>query len=80
MKPLKEYRFKDNPLEKKFYDRISKVKDITLSRLSTGTIDGSTPKKFLNEEELELVKGTIQWLGTPVGIGFLREMGFTRDE
>ena len=74
---FKPYRLRDNPDETKFLEEFSKFKDIEISRIVTGTLDGSTPTKFLSEEEIKLTKSTIQWLGTSVGRGFLDRCGFT---
>jgi len=42
----------------------------------TGCNDrGTRPDGHLSERELRIVATTIQWLGTPVGKGFLRESG-----
>lgn len=74
----KQYRLKDNPTEERFLSTFSKFKDIDVSRIVTGTVDGSTPTKFLDEEEIAIVKGVIQWLGSPVGESFLAVCGFEK--
>lgn len=69
---VKEYRFQDNPNEKVFVEEFSKFSDLEISQSVTGTLDGVTPRRFLSEDEIDIVKGTIQWLGSPVGHGFLK--------
>lgn len=36
------------------------------------------PKDYLSDRERQIVGGVIQWLGTPVGINFLRNAGFEK--
>ena len=36
---------------------------------------GFYPNDYLTEREEKIVLATIQWLGTPVGEGFIREIG-----
>lgn len=72
----KLYRHQNNPKEEEFYNKFSEKSDLTISLIVTGSRDGQTPVKFLDEEEIRIAKGTIQWLGSPVGQGFLSECGF----
>jgi hypothetical protein len=39
-----------------------------------GTKHGSQPADYLSERELKIVASIIQWLGTPVGQNFLKEV------
>jgi hypothetical protein len=67
-----------NEEEKRFYEAFTEFTDLEISRIVTGTLDGRTPKKFLNEDEIKLASSTIQWLGTPVGQRFLKNLGYKK--
>lgn len=79
----KEYRFKDNPKEQEFYEKFKarfKHNDFnfTLSAIIYGWRDEMQdyPKQFLTSNEEKICLNLIQWLGSPVGQGFLDECGF----
>lgn len=76
MEILKEYRFKSNPLEKKFVDtfldHFEKRNTMDLIIFGHGS-ESMEPKDYLSEREESIVVSTIQWLGSPVGQGFLNE-------
>lgn len=78
----KEDRFKSNPLEQAFVETFAKehcgYQDV--DRIVCGTTNGMTPKKMLTDEEKRVALSTIQWLGSPVGQGFLRTMGFIKEK
>lgn len=85
MKSNKEYRFKDNPKEQEFHD---KFKDMfsqdnmareSLSAIVFGWANNSQsyPTQYLTEDEECICLNIIQWLGSPVGQGFLDRCGFT---
>ena len=83
MKSNKEYRFKDNPKEKELHDRF--ITEYIKCKLSPNAIDYLVfghkknihyPDDFLSDREKRIVISTIQWLGSPVGQGFLSECGF----
>jgi hypothetical protein len=77
----KEYRFKGNPEEEKFFKAFvehTDDKDIKMSQIVFPSLDGRTPVSFLDEREMQIVKNTIQWLGSPVGQGFLRDLGYKK--
>lgn len=84
MKGNKEYRFKDNPKEKEFHDKFKKMFYHTssarksLSAIVYGWSDSNQnqPKEWLSEKEEGICVNIIQWLGSPVGQGFLRDCGF----
>jgi len=88
MKTNKGHRFKDNPKEKEFHDKFiemfnsSSMAKVTLSAIVFGWENDRQqyPKRFLDENEKEVVINIIQWLGSPVGQGFLNECGFTHDK
>jgi heme oxygenase len=85
MKTNKEYRFKDNPKEKEFHDKFKEMfesngmTDKTLSSIVFGWKDDrqNFPKQFLTEYEEDICLNIIQWLGSPVGQGFLNNCGFS---
>lgn len=54
-----------------FIKRDKRFWDFMLGTNSSGT----RPADYLSNRELRIVATTIQWLGTPVGQGFLREAG-----
>jgi hypothetical protein len=77
LKGNKEYRHEQNPEEKRFHDAVIDMgarhwSSVTLPLNDTGT----APSRYLEEDERVLVTNTIQWLGSPVGQNFLRDMGY----
>jgi hypothetical protein len=78
MKSNKEYRFQNNPKEQELHDKF-KAKferdNTTLSAIIFGW-NNSYPKEYLSEREEDICLNLIQWLGSPVGQGFLEECGF----
>jgi hypothetical protein len=85
MKTNKEYRFKDNPKEKEFHDKFIEMftrdrsANTTLSAIVYGWKNDSQtiPEKYLDEDEENICLNIIQWLGSPVGQGFLDNCGFS---
>lgn len=84
MKSRAEYRFESNPTEKVFHDKFKEMFERngsgskTLSAIVHGWLDGkqNQPLKWLTDEEEDNCLSLIQWLGSPVGINFLRDCGF----
>lgn len=84
MKSNKEYRFKDNPKEQEFHDKFKEMFEErgrtykTLSAIIFGWEDDRQlyPKEFLTEKEEDICLNLIQWLGSPIGKGFLDSCGF----
>jgi hypothetical protein len=84
MKTNKEYRFKDNPKEKEMHDKFiamfknNTMANNTLSAIVFGWKDDTqrTPMEYLTDKEEDICLNLIQWLGSPVGQGFLDECGF----
>ena len=84
MKSNKEYRFKDNPKEQEFHDKFKEMFEErgrtykTLSAIIFGWEDDRQLylKEFLTEKEEDICLNLIQWLGSPVGQGFLDSCGF----
>lgn len=88
MKSNKEYRFKDNPKEQEFHDnfidmfKYDKSANNTLSAIVFGWENDRQqyPKEYLSEKEEDICVNIIQWLGSPVGQGFLNRCGFSRND
>lgn len=88
MKTNKEYRFKDNPKEKEFHDNFidmfthDRSANVTLSAIIFGWENDrqNYPKEFLTDKEENICLNMIQWLGSPVGQGFLEKCGFINKE
>lgn len=81
MKSNKEYRWENNPKEKEFHDKFLKEFETDPSTLSSIVFGWSSdrqlyPKEYLTEREEDICINLIQWLGSPVGQGFLRNCGF----
>lgn len=83
MQSHKKYRFENNPKEKEFHDKFIEMLDHgmgsrNLSAMIFGWSDDTqhSPKEYLTEREEEICLNLIQWLGSPVGQGFLRDCGF----
>jgi len=81
IKGKKTHRHEDNPIEKVFHDTF--IKRFVTHPNSDGVarivndVDGrGNPSEHLSVEEIENTITTIQWLGSHVGQGFLRECGF----
>jgi len=79
----KEYRFKCNPKEQEIVEAFEKEYlngkgHTTLSGILSGWNNDSqtNPKKCLTEDEEQICLGLVQWLGSPVGQGFLESVGF----
>ncbi len=79
MEILKLHRFERNPIEQLFVEKFIKEhgcsNDMDLIVFSHPS-DSMTPKDFLSYREKSIVLSTIQWLGSPVGQGFLNNCGF----
>ena len=82
MEGTKQYRFEQNPEEKLFHDAfVKEFKDPTdIARVVFGTTDGYNPKDWTTEREQTICVNLIQWLGSPVGEGFLRELGYVKNK
>jgi hypothetical protein len=84
MKGNNEYRFESNPKEKEFHSKFIKMFTQSnsalksLSAIVNGWSDDRQiqPKEWLSEKEETICVNLIQWLGSPVGQGFLNECGF----
>lgn len=76
----KDYRFKTNPEEQKFYEEFHSFLPTPYrkAQIVFPSLDGRTPVSELTEREEQIVLNTIQWLGSPVGQGFLERCGYTK--
>jgi hypothetical protein len=83
MKSHNEYRLDSNPDEQVFNNNFQKMFERhnldTLSAIVFGWNDDRQkyPKDILSEREEDICISLIQWLGSPVGKGFLDKCGFT---
>lgn len=86
IKSYKKHRFEQNPQEKIFHD---KFKEEHIDHKYGGNIDfiAFPPREdgslnyasdTLNDREKSIMLSTIQWLGSSVGQGFLRDCGFEK--
>lgn len=88
MKSNKEYRFKENPKEEEFHNKfIEMFKNNGMANKSLSAIvfgwsndRQNYPKEILSEKEEDICVNIIQWLGSPVGEGFLDSCGFSRND
>lgn len=79
---FKTYRHGSNPKEKEFHDKFIKdnINSMDIDLLIFGHYSNSfTPKDNLTNREKKIVISAIQWLGSPVGIGFLDQCGFKEE-
>lgn len=83
MKSNKEYRFKDNPKEQEFHDKFKEMFErnnmakTALSAIVFGWENDRQDclKEYLTDKEEDICLNLIQWLGSPVGQGFLDSCG-----
>lgn len=81
MKSNKEYRHEGNPKEKELHDKFKQMfqdDNTMLSAVVFGWYNDrqNYPKEYLTEKEEDICLSLIQWLGSPVGQGFLDSCGF----
>ena len=83
MEGFKTHRHASNPKEKELHDKF--VAEFVESRHGGGIaleqismpMDGrGNPAEYLTDREKQIMISTIQWLGSPVGQGFLEKCGF----
>lgn len=81
MEGFKTYRHEQNPKEKEFHDKFLRFHNRDgyndMDNIVFGT-DGNSvrPAQYLTDREKQIALSTIQWLGSPVGQGFLADCGF----
>ena len=81
MESFKAHRFENNLQEKVFVDEFIKLHSQNLDpdMIVFGHQSNSMiPKDYLSDREENIVLSVIQWLGSPVGQGFLDCCGFVR--
>lgn len=81
-KTFKPYRLKEDDnyynLEVKYVKQFEKEfsKNRRIDLMVFGQKEGTSmePNDYLTDREMKIVLSTIQWLGTPVGQGFIKEV------
>jgi len=79
IKTFNEHRRSSNPQEDKMFEVACKWKkqnNIIFDQAVLGVTQRGEPKDYLSDRENSIVFSTLQWLGSPVGQGFLRECGY----
>lgn len=76
---LHPYRFAENPEEKRFAEAWEQENDRGTTLLAHLLGDGSHKGSPTIREE-RIAATVIQWLGSPVGQGWLRDLGYERRE
>ena len=77
----KVYRHEQNPEEKRFHDECIKQHchdDMMSAIVFEPNERGTTPSEYLDEKGTRILITAMQWLGSPVGQSFLREMGYEK--
>jgi hypothetical protein len=78
MDTFKMHRHINNPKEKEFYDKFLENNDRDMDLIVFGHGSNSfRPLDYLSDREKQIVLSTVQWLGSPVGMGFLNNCGFS---
>lgn len=72
------HRLKDNPEEKRFARAWEEMCDRSHLEYLLG--DGKDPAQDVTERDALVAATVIQWLGSPVGRGFLEELGYTKSK
>jgi len=85
MSSTKEYRFKYNPREKVFYDEWVASHESRRGKSHTTleyllAVDPNKPMGECTDRDDDVAALVIQWLGSPVGVSFLRDCGFVPKE
>lgn len=82
---FKVYRHKDNPEEKRFHDKFiehNSYNAYDMDRICFPPKGNNDlyPSDVLSSRERQIVISAIQWLGSPVGQSFLRELGYEKSK
>lgn len=79
-KGLHTHRFKDNPEEKRFAEKwdSDNASGHNLAHLLDQSRGESIRPPEPSDRDRVVAATVIQWLGSPVGQGFLRELGYTK--
>jgi hypothetical protein len=75
-------RFRDNPEEKRFAEAWAKMNDGS-NNVNYLLDESHADQRFTPEapeRDCRIAATVIQWLGSPVGQGFLRDLGYERSE
>lgn len=83
MKGNNTHRHEQNPEEKLFHDAFVKhmsYNQYDISRVVFGSDGRGFPREVINEREEAIVISAIQWLGSPVGQGFLNKLGYIKSD
>lgn len=77
---LREYRWKDNPEEERFAGAWAKLNPLGghLDHLLDTRPDQIGRPPVCSDRDQVVAATVIQWLGSPVGQAFLRDLGYTR--
>jgi hypothetical protein len=75
---LHTQRFKDNPEEKRFAEAFGRLGWRTLDYLLGGSDRDNGPPLDASDRDRMVAATVIQWLGSPVGQGFLRDLGYEK--
>ena len=70
---LNEHRFKDNPAERIYANEWKKRQDYPNSTLGYLLYGQDTWRHAVTQEDATAAATIIQWLGSPVGQGFIEE-------
>lgn len=81
-KGLHEYRFKSNPEEKRFAEawRDQNKHGDNLAYLLDERKDTMGRPPTPSDRDYVVAATVVQWLGSPVGQGFLRDLGYTKSD
>lgn len=74
------HRFADNPEERRFAEAWERMNGQS-SAVTTFLLRGDDVEGYVegaSDRERAIVATVIQWLGSPVGQGFLRDLGYER--
>lgn len=72
------HRFKDNPEEKRFAEAWASTND--QGHVLEYLMGDGARRADIEPRDREVAATVIQWLGSPVGQCFLRDLGYTRPE
>jgi hypothetical protein len=80
-KGLHTYRFKENPEEKRFaeaWDKQNEQGSNLAYLLTVGDQSGRPPEP--SDRDHVVAATVVQWLGSPVGQSFLRDLGYEKSK
>ena len=71
---FKPYRFKSNPMEKRFAEKWRSKNVFSTEVLNHILSINDRVYDLATKEERRTANGVIQWLGSPVGLSFIRDV------